>query len=91
MSIRDPYLEYRAILCAECGDDAFVVHSSTPATTLEGRRQCCENCGTEGKVVLLDDEDPSLTKLEFRAVCDCSPGYMWECPEPGCPAGKGSV
>lgn len=66
MSTRDPYPEYRAILCAECGDEAFVVHSSTPATTLEGRRQRCECCGTEGKVVMLDDEDPSLINLEFR-------------------------
>ncbi len=62
----DPHPEYRAILCAECGDEALVVHSSTRASTLEGRRQACECCGTEGKVVLLDDEDLSLCKLELR-------------------------
>jgi hypothetical protein len=62
----DPHPEYRAILCAECGDEAFVVHSSTPVSAVEGRMQSCECCGTAGKVVLLDDEDPSLTKLEFR-------------------------
>ena len=63
----DPHPEYRAILCEECGDEAFCVHSSTPAHTVECRRQRCESCGTEGKAVLLDDEDPSLTKLEFRS------------------------
>lgn len=68
MSRIDPYPEYRAILCAECGDEALVVHSSTPASSVEGRRQLCECCGTDGKVVLLDDEDMSLTKLEFRAL-----------------------
>jgi hypothetical protein len=64
----DPCPEYRAILCAECGDEALVVHSSTPASSVDGRRQRCESCGTEGKVVLLDDEDVSLIKLEFRAT-----------------------
>lgn len=64
----DPYPEYRAILCAECGDEALVVHTSTPATTIEGLKQRCESCGTDGKVVLLDDENPSLTKLEFRRL-----------------------
>ncbi len=66
MILFDPHPEYRAILCAECGDEAFVVHSSTHVSAVEGRRQRCESCGTDGKVVLLDDEDPSLTKLEFR-------------------------
>lgn len=64
----DPHPEYRAILCAECGDEALVVHSSTPASAVEGRRQECECCGVEGKVVLLDDEYISLNKLEFRAA-----------------------
>lgn len=64
----DPHPEYRAILCAECGDEALVVHRSTPASSVEGRRQFCECCGTDGKVVLLDDEHPSLTKLEFRRL-----------------------
>lgn len=64
----DPHPEYRAVFCAECGDEALVVHSSTPATSIEGKRQRCEVCGVEGKVVLLDDEDPSLCKLEFRAI-----------------------
>ncbi len=68
MILHDPYPEYRAILCAECGDEALVVHSSTPASSVEGRRQRCEYCGVEGKVVLLDDEDVSLSKLEFRAT-----------------------
>lgn len=63
----DPFPEYRAILCAECGEEALVIHSSTPASSVEGRRQRCECCGTEGKVVLLDDENPSLTQLEFRS------------------------
>ena len=66
MILFDPHPEYRAILCAECGDEAFVVHSRTHVSVIEGRQQRCESCGTEGKVVLLDDEDPSLTKLEFR-------------------------
>lgn len=66
MILFDPHPEYRAILCAECGDEAFVVHSHTPVSAVEGRKQRCESCGTHGNVVLLDDEDPSLTKLEFR-------------------------
>jgi hypothetical protein len=64
----DPFPEYRAILCAECGDEALVVHSSTPASSVEGRRQRCECCGIEGKVVLIDDENVSLSKLEFRSL-----------------------
>jgi hypothetical protein len=63
----DPYPEYRAILCVECGDEALVVHNSTPASSVVGRRQRCECCGAEGKVILLDDENVSLSKLEFRA------------------------
>lgn len=61
----DPFPEYRAVLCEECGDEALVYHSTTPVSSLEGRRQRCECCGTPGKVVLLDNEGHGW--LEFRA------------------------
>lgn len=62
----DPHPEYRSVLCEECGDEALVYHSSTPVSTLEGRRQKCESCGTDGKVVLIDDEGRQWP--EFRKV-----------------------
>lgn len=83
--IHDPFPEYRSVLCTECGDEALVYHASAPVRTIEGREQKCESCGTDGKVVLLDDEGREW--LEFRAAepgdwaplcrCEtCSPGAI---------------
>ena len=86
MTIRyDPFPEYRAVVCSECGEEALVYHSPTRISTLVGVEQECENCGTDGKVVLLDDEGREW--LEFRAEprddwaplcrCEtCSPGNI---------------
>lgn len=66
MTIRhDPFPEYRSVICAECGEDALVYHSSARIGTIAGLMQECEYCGTDGKVVLLDDEGREW--LEFRA------------------------
>lgn len=62
---RDPFPEYRAVFCEECGDEALVYHHSFPVADMAGMKQKCECCGTDGKVVLLDDEGREW--LEFRA------------------------